>query len=178
MDLKLEKANLSHSVKIWEILQKAIQRRKADGSNQWQDGYPNLKIVKNDIEKEQGFVLIDCKDILGYCAIMINDEPEYANLEGEWLSNEDFVVFHRVAIDETQLGKGLAKKMIGFIEDFAVENNVYSVKADTNFDNVAMLKIFENLGYTHCGEVYFRGSARKAFEKVLIKEQPKNKFDF
>ncbi|MBC7654672.1 MAG: GNAT family N-acetyltransferase, partial [Oligoflexus sp.] len=74
--------------------------------------------------------------------------------------------------------KGLAKKMIGFIEDFALENNVYSVKADTNFDNVAMLKIFENLGYTHCGEVYFRGSARKAFEKVLIKEQPKNKFDF
>jgi hypothetical protein len=26
---------------IWDILQQAIIRRKNDGSNQWQDGYPN-----------------------------------------------------------------------------------------------------------------------------------------
>jgi hypothetical protein len=31
-----------------------------------------------------------------------------------------------------------------------------------------MLKLFEKLGYQYCGEVYFRGSARKAFEKVII----------
>lgn len=169
MNLKLRKANLSNTPKIWEILQKAILRRKADGSKQWQDGYPNSEIIKNDIEKEYGFVLIDDETIVGYCAILINDEPEYANIEGKWLSNEDFVVFHRIAIDEPYLGKGLAKKMIGFIEDFALENNIYSVKADTNFDNIAMLKIFENLGYTYCGEVYFRENARKAFEKVLDK---------
>jgi hypothetical protein len=30
----LQKSNMS-------ILQKAIARRKEDGSNQWQDGYPN-----------------------------------------------------------------------------------------------------------------------------------------
>lgn len=31
-----------------------------------------------------------------------------------------------------------------------------------------MLKIIEKLGYKYCGEVYFRGVARKAFEKLLI----------
>jgi hypothetical protein len=31
------------------------------------------------------------------------------------------------------------------------------------------MKIFEKLGYTLCGEVYFRGGARKAYEKVLTK---------
>ncbi len=168
MNLKLQKANLSNVPKIWEILQKAILRRKADGSNQWQDGYPNPEIIKNDIEKEQGFVLINGETILGYCAILINDEPEYANLKGKWLSDKDFVVFHRVAIDEIHLGKGLAKKMIGFIENYALNNNIYSVKADTNFDNIGMLKTFESLEYIYCGEVYFRGGARKAFEKLLI----------
>jgi hypothetical protein len=29
--------------------------------------------------------------------------------------------------------------------------------------------IFEKLEYGYCGEVHFRGSARKAYEKVLIK---------
>ena len=167
MSISLVKANVARSTKIWEMIQQAILRRKADGSKQWQDGYPNLDIIKNDIEKEQGFVLMEDDKIVGYCAILINDEPEYANLKGEWLSNKDFVVFHRVAIDEEHLGKGLAKTMMILIEEFALANNIHSVKADTNFDNIAMLSIFEKLGYSYCGEVYFRGSARKAFEKIL-----------
>jgi len=98
------KAALEDADDIWEILRRAIARRKEDGSNQWQDGYPN---------------------------------PE-------------------------------AKKMFGHIEDFAKQNNINSVKADTNFDNPAMLYLFESCGYHFCGTVYFRGSPRKAYEKVLI----------
>jgi hypothetical protein len=61
--------------------------------------------------------------------------------------------------------------MMGCIEDFAIHNNIYSVKADTNFDNMAMMKVFEKMGYTFCGHVYFRGSQRKAYEKVLDKSK-------
>ncbi len=57
--------------------------------------------------------------------------------------------------------------MLSFIEAYAQKNGINSVKADTNFDNAAMLKIFERAGYQYCGEVFFRGAARKAFEKVL-----------
>jgi hypothetical protein len=35
----------------FDILQQAIARRKADGSNQWQDGYPNPEVILNDITK-------------------------------------------------------------------------------------------------------------------------------
>jgi hypothetical protein len=41
------------------------------------------------------------EDIVGYVALLINDEPEYAN-RGKWLTNNDFVVFHRVAIAENR----------------------------------------------------------------------------
>ena len=34
---------------IWKIIQLAILRRKADGSKQWQDGYPNEQSIENDI---------------------------------------------------------------------------------------------------------------------------------
>ncbi|MBD3750145.1 MAG: GNAT family N-acetyltransferase [Sphingobacteriales bacterium] len=169
MTLQFRKANLHEIPPIWEILQKAIERRKADGSNQWQDGYPNPEVVKKDIEKQAGYVLTDGNILLGYCAVFINDEPEYENIEGKWLSNEDFVVFHRVAITEAYLGKGLAQEMMKHIEDFALANHIFSVKADTNFDNIPMMKSFEKLGYNYCGEVYFRGSARRAYEKVLEK---------
>ena len=167
MNYNFRKATLSEINQIWDILQQAIIRRKNDGSNQWQDGYPNLEVVKKDIEKESGYVLTEGEKIIGYIAVLINDEPAYEKIEGEWLTNDDFVLFHRVAIAENYLGKGLAKMMINHIEDFAVENNIKSIKADTNFDNDAMLNIFEKIGYKYCGQVYLRGNPRKAFEKVL-----------
>ena len=167
MNYNFRKATLSEINPIWDILQQAIIRRKIDGSNQWQDGYPNLEVVKKDIEKESGYVLTEGEKIIGYIAVLINDEPAYEKIEGEWLTNDDFVLFHRVAIAENYLGKGLAKMMINHIEDFAVENNIKSIKADTNFDNDAMLNIFEKIGYKYCGQVYLRGNPRKAFEKVL-----------
>jgi RimJ/RimL family protein N-acetyltransferase len=167
IDYHFRKAKISEIPPIWDILQLAIQRRKEEGSDQWQDGYPNPEVVQKDIEKGEGFVLTDGETIVGYSAVLINDEPQYAKIEGKWLTNDDFVVFHRVAISETYLGNGCAQKMIGFIENFARNNNIYSVKADTNFDNVGMIKVFEKLGYRFCGEVYFRGGQRKAYEKVL-----------
>jgi GNAT superfamily N-acetyltransferase len=169
MNYSFRKATTLEIQAIWEILKQAIARRKQDGSEQWQDGYPNLQSVQNDVEKGHGFVLTEGETIIGYTAILINDEPEYAKIKGEWLSNTDFVVFHRVALSEGYLGKGLAKKMLEYIEEFALNNNIFSVKADTNFDNIAMLKIFEKSGYKYCGKVYFRGGERKAFEKVLNK---------
>lgn len=169
MNYSFRKATTLEIPTIWNILQQAIIRRKEEGSNQWQDGYPNPEVIQKDIQKEAGFVLLEGETIVGYTAVLINDEPEYSKIIGKWLSNDDFVVFHRVAISENHLGKGLAKKMLQFIEDFAVSNSIYSVKADTNFDNNAMLYIFEKSGYSYCGKVYFRGSERKAFEKVLNK---------
>ncbi len=167
MEYTFRQATSADIDKIWEILQGAIARRKADGSQQWQDGYPNPEVVSTDIKKGCGFVLQVDDVVIGYTALLINDEPAYAHIEGKWLTNSDFVVFHRVAIDEAQIGKGLSKLMLSFIEAYAQKNGINSVKADTNFDNAAMLKIFERAGYQYCGEVFFRGAARKAFEKVL-----------
>jgi GNAT superfamily N-acetyltransferase len=162
------KAQPAETAQIWDILQQAILRRKMDGSNQWQNGYPNIAVVQTDIEKGEGFVLLDEDKVVGYSAVLINDEPAYAAIDGKWLTNTDFVVVHRVAISDNYLGKGLAKMMFTFIEEF-LSNNIYSIKCDTNFDNIPMMKIFENLGYAYCGEVHFRGSPRKAYEKVLSK---------
>lgn len=169
MDYHFRPAKYSEASQIWQILNDAIKRRKKDGSNQWQDGYPNMEVVKSDIEKKIGFVLTQNDTIIGYTAVIINDEPDYINIEGRWLSDQDFVVYHRVAVSEEFLAKGMAKKMIKLIEQYALSKNIYSLKADTNHDNIPMMKIFEKLGYSFCGIVYIRKSPRRAYEKVLKK---------
>ena len=168
MNYNFRKANLKDISQIWTIIQQAIVRRKNDGSQQWQDGYPNESVIQEDIEKGVGYVLTDDETIAGYTAILINDEPAYENLEGEWLTNSDFVVVHRLAVSDGHIGKGLAQKMMLSSEHIALEQNIFSVKVDTNFDNIPMQKIFEKLGYTYCGEVMLRGGIRKAFEKKIV----------
>lgn len=152
---------------IWSMLEDAIARRKADGSEQWQDGYPNPAVLQKDIDNGVGYVLTINDEIAGYSAILINDEPAYEGIEGAWLTNEDFVVFHRVVIAEKFLGQGLAKKLLMHIEDYAKNKGIRSLKADTNYDNAAMLGTFEKMGYQYCGQVWFRGKPRRAYEKVL-----------
>lgn len=152
---------------IWQILQDAVAQRKADGSEQWQDGYPNIETVNKDIENGYGYVLIENEIIIGYAAIIFDAEPAYENIEGKWLTNGAYIVVHRLAVANAAKRKGVATFIMQKIEALALSKGIGSIKVDTNFDNTPMLKILYNLGYTYCGEVYFRGAARRAYEKIL-----------
>lgn len=166
--LALRKAHISEKGLIWGILQDAIEQRKQEGSRQWQDGYPNELSVSNDMENDYAYVLTENEIILAYLAVIFDKEPAYEAIEGKWLSDNDYLVVHRVAVSKHAKGKGIATKLFEQLESLCLQKKVYSIKVDTNFDNIPMLKILDKLGYTYCGEVYFRGGARKAFEKVLI----------
>ncbi|WP_312075983.1 GNAT family N-acetyltransferase [Chryseobacterium sp.] len=166
--IELRMAELPEVDKIWEIIQQAIERRKSEGSDQWQNGYPNRDTIHSDVTKKFGYVLTVDDEIAVYTALIMNDEPAYSSIEGAWLSDGEFVVIHRVAVDEKFHGKGLVKILFDKIEDFTRAQDIHSLKVDTNFDNIAMLKILENKGYSYCGEVMLAGGMRKAFEKIIF----------
>jgi GNAT superfamily N-acetyltransferase len=170
MNISFRKAIKDDIPTIWEILQQAIRRRREDGSIQWQDGYPNPDVVTHDIEKRSGYVLTEEDRVIAYCSIAINDEPEYLRLQGKWLTQGDFVVVHRIAVGDSDIGKGLATRFLIHAEEFAQQHSVSSVRIDTNFDNGPMLRVIQKQGFVYCGEVYFRGSPRRAYEKVLSKD--------
>lgn len=163
----LRKAVFSELPVIWDILQEAIEQRRQDGSDQWQNGYPNEQTVRDDISNGHGFVLVDDGMVIAYAAIIFDVEPAYTDIIGKWLSNGDYAVVHRVAAANKVKGKGIATLLFKEIEALCLKQQVYSIKVDTNFDNVPMLKIMDRLGYTYCGEILFGGAPRRAYEKVM-----------
>ena len=165
MNLRL--AILSDANTIWEILQAAILQRKNDGSTQWQNGYPNEQTVLNDIQNGFGYVVEENGLIIAYAAIIFDIEPAYEDIKGAWLSNQKYAVVHRVATAAALKGKGIATHLFLCIEKLAAEKYIFSIKVDTNFDNIPMLKIMDNLNYTYCGEIFVSGSPRRAYEKLL-----------
>jgi len=166
--MQLRLANYSDITPIWEILQQAIEQRRLDGSEQWQNGYPNEQTVQDDITSGYGYVVTDNNAIIAYAAVIFGVEPAYEEINGKWLTNGDYVAVHRVATSNSVKGKGVATKLFKLLEDLSLEHNVYSIKVDTNFDNIPMLRILEKLDYAYCGEIFFGGAPRKAFEKVLL----------
>lgn len=171
----LRKAFFSELLVIWNILQQAIEQRKKDGSQQWQNGYPNEQTVHNDITNGHGYVLIDNDIIIAYAAIIFDVEPAYNEIKGRWLTNDtDYVVIHRVAASNAVKGRGIATHLFKVIEDLCIEKKVRSIKVDTNFDNVPMLRILDKLNYTYCGEVFVNGASRKAYEKVILEKSQVN----
>jgi GNAT superfamily N-acetyltransferase len=166
----LRKASFSELPIIWGILQQAIEQRKQDGSEQWQNGYPNEQTALDDITNGHAYVLIDNNEIIAYAAIIFGVEPAYNDIKGKWLTTDgDYATVHRVAVSDAVKGRGVATQLFRLIEDLCIEQRVYSIKVDTNFDNVPMLKILDKLSYTYCGEIFFSGAPRKAYEKLISK---------
>lgn len=165
--MELREAKPSEEGVIWEILQQAIEQRRLDGSEQWQQGYPNEQTVRDDINEGYAYVLTDDGQVIAYAAIIFGIEPAYNEIEGQWLTNGDYAAIHRVATSNAVKGKGVATRLFQMIEQLCIEKKVFSIKVDTNFDNAPMLRILEKLNYTYCGEIFFIGAPRKAFEKIL-----------
>jgi GNAT superfamily N-acetyltransferase len=165
----LRKANFSEAPIIWDILQQAIEQRKQDGSEQWQHGYPNEQTVQEDLDQGYAYVLTDNEVIIAYAAIVFGAEPAYTDIKGKWLTDDDYAIVHRVAVSNAAKGKGIATLLFKMIEDLCLQHNTYSIKVDTNFDNIPMLKIMDKLHYIYCGEIFFIGAMRRAYEKVLTR---------
>ncbi|MGC4021844.1 MAG: hypothetical protein QM734_07805 [Cyclobacteriaceae bacterium] len=81
----LRKAIFLEQSVIWDILQQAIEQRKLDGSDQWQNGYPNEQTVHDDIENGYAYVLVDNEVVIAYAAIIFGVEPAYNDIKGSWL---------------------------------------------------------------------------------------------
>src|SRR5687768_14427363 len=137
----LRKATQSDLPVIREIIQYAIEQRRLDGSKQWQDGYPNETSIQQDLDKGYAYVMEEDGTVLLYAAIIFDKEPAYEVIEGKWLSDEDYVVLHRVAASSLAKGKGIATKLFQMVEGLCIEKQIYSIKVDTNFDNIPMLRI-------------------------------------
>ena len=163
----LRKASFLEIPVVWRILQDAITQRKQEGSKQWQQGYPNEQTVEDDIKNGYGYLLINNNEVAAYAAIIFGAEPAYNDINGEWLTNGKYVVIHRVATSNAVKGQGVATHLFKLIEDLSIGQKVYSIKVDTNFDNIPMMKILDKLNYTYCGEIFFGGAPRRAYEKVL-----------
>lgn len=157
----------SDEQRAMQIIEQAKAQMRREGRDQWNDSYPTLADIRGDISSGAGLVALLDGQVVAYGAVSYDSEPAYAHIQGKWLSNQSYVVVHRLAVADEAKGHGIAQKFLEETARIAQREGVRSFKVDTNFDNASMLHVLQKLGFTYCGDIFFEGDNRMAFEKII-----------
>ena len=155
--------------RIMNIINQAQAYFKEHDINQWQDNYPNFEIVMNDINNENGYVLLEDNNIIGTVVFTFDGDKNYEAISnGKWVSNNKYAVIHRMAVDSNYKGRGLSSIIIKNIEKVCLGNGIHSIRIDTHIENISMKKMLLKNGFEYCGIIYLDDqSKRVAYEKML-----------
>ena len=149
--IKGQKQDLSD---VLDMISKCIQYMESQGIYQWNEFYPSSDIIENDIMSEDCYVLKDHEKCVAYVAINEDQSPEYSQIS--WATDgRKVLVIHRLSVHPEFQGKGIAKKILKYIEDFATKNNFSSIRLDAYSGNEKALNLYEKFGYKSAGQVYF-----------------------
>lgn len=151
-----------------EFINQAKAYLKAQGIDQWQQGYPNLEAVKADIAAGKARFMMVGDIPVGYLCLEWDGEPVYAELDGNWLQSGAYVAVHRFTVGTEYHGKGYATAAFEAVADFCKERGIPAMRVDTHPDNGEMRRVVEKAGFTYCGDVWYaHGGKRLAFEKLV-----------
>lgn len=155
---------------IMDIICQAQTYLREHGVDQWQNGYPNSQTIMNDIDNGNSYVLIKDGIIVGTVAVIFDIEKTYEFIyNGNWKSDLEYAVVHRIAIDSRYKGLGFASIILKNVEEICLSKAIHSVRIDTHEENLPMQKLLKKNGYEFCGIIYLEdGSKRIAFEKILV----------
>lgn len=154
---------------VIDIINQAKAYFKEQGINQWQDGYPNVQSIEDDIKNNNSYVLIDNDKVVGTMFFNIGHDKTYDYIEdGHWLTNEDYAVIHRIVVDNQMKGKNTAAYLLEYAIKECKMYNIKSIRIDTHIDNLSMQRFLKKHDFVHCGTIYLEsGDSRISFEKIL-----------
>ena len=150
----IRKAKLNDLRKIKKLTEACAKALQQQNISQWNEHYPSLEKLQNDIEKEELYVLEEENMIIAIIVLTPNMDEVYRNID--WLSKTDNNLYvHRLATSPEFWGKGYARTMMDFAEEFAKNKNFTSIRLDTFSKNTRNQKFYKARGYTKLGDVYF-----------------------
>lgn len=167
MEYTFRKASDADINRIMEIIEEAKQQMASEGKHQWDEAYPTRANIETDVKNGTAHVILMTGRIVAYGAVVFTGEPVYTNIKGSWLTEQPYVVLHRLAVAEETKGHGIGLLFIREVEKLALEAGIYSFRVDTNYDNSRMLRLLEKTGFTFCGYITYPQGSRMAYEKLL-----------
>lgn len=129
---------------------------RKNGIDQWDENYPDRASIENDLTTKTLFAYREGKEILGIVVLNQNQDEEYTEINWSTADSDRNIVVHRLAVHPNHQGKGIARKIMDFAEQFAKDMEYDAIRLDTFSQNPRNQKFYTNRGYTDLGPVYLK----------------------
>ena len=146
----IRNAVISDLAQIVEIAESSKLDMHSYGNFQWNEDYPKEKDFIKDITEGTLFVYDVKGSIAGLICINRDEPEEYKNVN--WSTAKEAFVIHRLAVNNSFRGQGVGYKLINYVKDICIENEISYIKTDTNSLNIKAQGLLRKCGYTFVGE--------------------------
>ncbi len=158
--------------RLTELVNQAIAGFRARGIDQWQKGEPNEQGLAKAIAHKDIHVLEEDGEVIAMITVVSGPELSYETIDGAWLNDKPYCAFHRVCVDESRKGHGIAGRLFAASEDYARGLGFTNVRIDTHPDNHSMQRALTKNGFTMCGHLILKdgseaGDPRLGYQKLL-----------
>ncbi len=147
-----EGARASEAEAIYALIVRCRDAMAGSGMEQWPDFYPDLDIVRDDIERGAMQVYREDGKVLAAMTVDTAQPEQYSEIE--WRCGDSFLCVHRLAVDPSRQREGIAEKMMASVEILACYARLYSIRLDTYSLNTAANRFYEKLGYEKRGTIH------------------------
>lgn len=165
----IRKATATDLDSIKSLTEACATAMRENGIFQWNEYYPSREKLRQDIEREELFVLQEEEEILGIVVLTPEMDEEYVPIK--WLApGGNNLYIHRLATRPSVWGSGYGQKLMDFAENLAVSQGYQSVRLDTFSQNRRNQRFYERRGYKRLGNIYFPKQSDHPFycyEKLL-----------
>ena len=168
----IRKATLNDLDQIWQLREETKNLLKERGIDQWQHTNPSLETFKNDISLGEFYVYEKENEILGMIAIKGGIERTYNVIyDGKWGYDLPYLTIHRLAVKRYYLGSHIAKDLLSFADQLAIDKKINYIRIDTYYTNKYAIRLFEEFGYILRGWIWLEPGEgdlkRLAFDKLI-----------
>lgn len=169
MEFSYRKATIGELKQVTRIYESAKAQMAAQGNPEWTKGFPDENDVRGGIYGGILYCVIANGEIAAVFAA-VNHDGNYEEIEGKWLTKDNYLAVHRVVVSEKFRGSDAAQFVLNYAaEELARTRGRKSIRIDTHEMNKPMRNLLISQGFTECGNVYISNdySLRIAYEKIL-----------
>ena len=137
----------------------------------WSENYPSKEIFRNDIAKGELYLLYNRGILAG--GVCFNERYDKNYNLVTWHGNEPSLMVHRLFIDPAHRGKRLGETILKWVIEYAISKGYKSVRLDTFSENRSAQRLYERLGFVHCGTIPLLGKSGLfwCYELILANRQ-------
>jgi len=140
---------------IVELYQTGIADMIKKGILQWDEIYPNIEVLEEDVKRNEMYLLIKEEKIVA--CVVINEDQDESYLTGSWKYTEGkAAVIHRLCVHPGNQSQGNGRHIMELAQEMIKSMGYHLIRLDAFMENSNARHLYDKLGYRYAGEVTFR----------------------